>query len=169
VTEFTCSRCGKCCMSLGRHIRVVRSTPPRSFVIRVQVTGETLPVQVVPSLSPLFSRKDPPAWEPGWCPFLRKEGENLYTCTIHPFRPRICREFRCMTMCILDSSGRRWGGSRGGHRSFPGTPASHSSGMMPSHPWRAFPRVNFPAGAARSSSPTDTGSRYLTSEGEIIT
>jgi Fe-S-cluster containining protein len=100
-------------MSLGRHIRVVRSTPPRSFVIRVQVTGETLPVQVVPSLSPLFSRKDPPAWEPGWCPFLRKEGENLYTCTIHPFRPRICREFRCMTMRILDSSGREVGRVKG--------------------------------------------------------
>ena len=113
MTEFRCSRCGKCCMSLGRHIQVVRSTPPRSFVIRVLVTRETLPVQVVPSLSSLFSRKDPPAWEPGWCPFLRKEGENLYTCTIHPFRPRICREFRCMTMRILDSSGREAGRVKG--------------------------------------------------------
>jgi len=86
VTKFTCSRCGKCCMSLGRHIRVVKSTSPISFVIRVQVTGETLPVQVIPSLIPLFSRKDPPVWKMGWCTFLRKEGDNLYTCTIYPFR-----------------------------------------------------------------------------------
>jgi len=100
-------------MSLGRHIRVVKSTSPISFVIRVQVTGETLPVQVIPSLIPLFSRKDPPVWKMGWCTFLRKEGDNLYTCTIYPFRPRICREFRCMTMRILVLSGQEVGRVKG--------------------------------------------------------
>ncbi|MDH7509836.1 MAG: YkgJ family cysteine cluster protein [Methanolinea sp.] len=113
MTKFSCSRCGKCCMSLGRHIQVIRTTSPRSFLISVRVTRETLPVQIVPSLVPLYSQKDPPAWEAGWCPFLRREADGLFACTIYPFRPRICREFRCMTMRILDRSGREAGRVKG--------------------------------------------------------
>jgi len=100
-------------MSLGRHIRVTRSLSPHSFIISEGVTRETLRVQVVPSLVPLFSKKDPPAFEPGWCPFLRRERAELFTCTIHPSRPRICRNFRCMTMRILDSSGNAIGRVKG--------------------------------------------------------
>jgi Fe-S-cluster containining protein len=100
-------------MSLGRHIGITRTTSPRSFLISVRVTRETLPVQLVPSFVPLHSQKSPPAWEEGWCPFLRREAGGLFTCTIHPFRPRICREFRCMTMRILDRSGHEAGRVKG--------------------------------------------------------
>lgn len=113
MTAFPCSRCGKCCMSLGRHIRVIKTTSPRSFLISVSVTRETLPVQLVPSLVSLYSQKEPPAWETGWCPFLRREAGGLFSCTIYPFRPRICRGFRCMTMRILDRSGHEAGRVKG--------------------------------------------------------
>ncbi|MEM2124752.1 MAG: YkgJ family cysteine cluster protein [Methanolinea sp.] len=112
MTAFPCTRCGKCCVSLGRHIEVVRCTSPRSCVARVKVTGEILHVQVVPSLVPLFSRREPPSWEEGWCPFLRRE-DDRFTCTIYPFRPRICREFKCVTMRILGPAGREAGRVKG--------------------------------------------------------
>jgi len=100
-------------MSLGRHIQVIRTTSPRSFLISVRVTRETLPVQVVPSLVALFSRTDPPAWERGWCPFLRRQDDGIFSCTIYPFRPRICHEFRCMTMRIRDGTGQEVGRVKG--------------------------------------------------------
>jgi Fe-S-cluster containining protein len=97
-------------MSLGRHIRIERSISSVQHYCRVAVTGELLPVAVQPQHRELFSSGER---DPTWCPFLRKEGEGLFTCTIHGTRPLLCREFRCRTMLIYDRHGREAGYVKG--------------------------------------------------------
>ncbi|HNQ26247.1 MAG TPA: YkgJ family cysteine cluster protein [Methanoregulaceae archaeon] len=107
---FTCTRCGKCCISFGRHIRIERSLSPVQYYCRVAVNGELLPVSIQPELRELFSSGDQ---DPAWCPFLRKDAAGLFTCTIYQTRPRICRDFKCRTMIIYDQSGREAGYVKG--------------------------------------------------------
>jgi uncharacterized protein len=97
-------------MSLGKHIRIERSISPAQHYCRVAVTGELLPVAVQPQHRDLFSSGER---DPSWCPFLRKEDEGLFTCTIHGTRPRLCREFKCRTMLIYDRHGREAGYVKG--------------------------------------------------------
>lgn len=115
MTEFTCTRCGKCCISLGRHMRITRSSSQFSHTLSVKVTGETRPVQVNPELRDLFLLKGAPAYEEGWCPFLRRTAEGMFVCTVYFSRPAICRSFRCCTMRILDREGRERGRVKGRH------------------------------------------------------
>ena len=103
MAQFVCTRCGKCCLSLGRHIRIERSISSAQHYCRIAVTGELLPVTVSPQHRDLFSSGER---DSSWCPFLRKEGGDLYTCTVHETLPRLCREFRCRTMQIYDRDGR---------------------------------------------------------------
>jgi len=105
MTEFTCTRCGKCCMSLGRHMHIEKSLSPFSHILRVLVTSERTPVQVNPAFRDLFLSTTPPAFEKGWCPFLRKGSAGTFVCTIYSSRPGICRTFTCCTMRILDETG----------------------------------------------------------------
>jgi Fe-S-cluster containining protein len=97
-------------MSLGRHIRIERSISSAQHYCRVAVTNELLPVAVQPHHRDLFSSGEK---DPSWCPFLRKEEEGLFTCTIYATRPRLCREFRCRTMTIYDFEGREAGYVKG--------------------------------------------------------
>lgn len=113
MAEFTCTRCGKCCISLGRHMLIEKSTSLFSHSLRVLVTGEILPVQVNPAFRDLFLSKNPPSFEPGWCPFLRRARDGVVVCTIHSNRPAICRSFRCCTMRIVDRKGNEAGLVRG--------------------------------------------------------
>ena len=106
MAEFICTRCGKCCISLGRHIRIERSLSPIRHYCRVAITGEILPVTIAPEHRELFASGER---ENGWCPFLRKTVAGIFTCTIHDSRPGICREFQCRTMVILDREGREAG------------------------------------------------------------
>ncbi|OPX72613.1 MAG: hypothetical protein A4E39_01428 [Methanoregulaceae archaeon PtaB.Bin152] len=100
-------------MSLGRHMHVEKSLSPFSHTLRVLVTGERIPVQVNPAFRDLFLWGTPPAYETGWCPFLRKEGDGTFVCTIYSSRPVICRTFRCCTMRILDEAGSEVGKVKG--------------------------------------------------------
>jgi len=110
MAPFACTRCGKCCISLGRHIRIEGSLSPVQYYCRVAVNGELLPVSVQPELRELFSSGDQ---DPAWCPFLRKDAAGLFTCTVYQTRPRICRDFKCRTMIIYDQSGREAGYVKG--------------------------------------------------------
>lgn len=110
---FICNRCGKCCISLGRHIRLERSLSSTSHSCRVKVTGELLPVQVHPEYRNLFHLRTPPSFDPSWCPFLRRSEEGSFVCTIYSSRPGICRTFRCCTMRILDREGKEAGKVKG--------------------------------------------------------
>ncbi|MDD1716251.1 MAG: YkgJ family cysteine cluster protein [Methanolinea sp.] len=113
MAAFTCTRCGKCCISLGRHIRLERSHSPASHSCRVQITGELLPVQVHPEFRRLFLSKDPSSFEPSWCPFLRRFEDGTFVCTIYSSRPGICRTFRCCTMRIIHKGGSEAGRVKG--------------------------------------------------------
>jgi Fe-S-cluster containining protein len=97
-------------MSLGKHIRIERSISSAQHYCHVAVTHELLPVAVHPQHRDLFSSG---AKDPSWCPFLRKEDEGLFTCTIYETRPRLCREFRCRTMLIYNREGREAGYVKG--------------------------------------------------------
>jgi Fe-S-cluster containining protein len=105
MATFTCTRCGKCCISLGRHIRLERSLSPTSHSCRVQVTGELLPVQVHPEYRALYLSRAPPSFDSSWCPFLRRSEGGAFVCTIYSSRPGICRTFRCCTMRVIDGGG----------------------------------------------------------------
>lgn len=113
MTEFTCTRCGKCCISLGSHIQIIKSTSPFSHTFRVNVSKETRPVLVEPGYRDLFLARSAPSYENGWCPFLRKGADGVCVCTIYSSRPGICRSFRCCTMRILDDEGREIGKVKG--------------------------------------------------------
>lgn len=130
MAQFVCTRCGKCCKSLGRHIRIERSISSAQHSCRVAVTGELVPVVVHPQHRYLFSSGEQ---DPAWCPFLRKEGENRFTCTIYETRPRLCRDFRCRTMVIYDRDGREAGYVKGRRSLVTRDPGLESA-------WREIPR-----------------------------
>jgi Fe-S-cluster containining protein len=106
MAEFVCTRCGKCCISLGRHIRIERSLSPIQHYCRMGISGDIVPVTITPEHRELYCTGER---DPGWCPFLRKTMPGIFTCTIYDSRPGICREFRCRSMIILDRDGREAG------------------------------------------------------------
>jgi len=106
---FTCTRCGKCCMSLGRHIRIERSISPVQHYVRDAISGEVTLVSIHPHNRARFSEEAPE----GGCPFLRMDGDATFTCTIYGMRPRTCREFRCRTMVIRGPDGQEAGYVKG--------------------------------------------------------
>jgi Fe-S-cluster containining protein len=101
MATFVCTRCGKCCMSLGRHIRIERSASPVQHYCRNALSGELTMVTIHPDRRALFSERP----DEGWCPFLRREPGGLFVCTIHENRPPVCRDFRCRTMVITNPEG----------------------------------------------------------------
>lgn len=113
MTGFTCTHCGKCCISLGSHIRLGKSASQFSHTIHVTVSKETRQVQIDPDLRDIFLQTTAPSYENGWCPFLRRTADGMYVCTIYASRPGVCRSFRCCTMRILDPEGREIGKVKG--------------------------------------------------------
>jgi Fe-S-cluster containining protein len=101
MATFLCTRCGKCCMSLGRHIRIERSISPVQHYYRNALSGEITLVTIHPDKRALFSERP----ENGWCPFLRRAPGSLFVCTIYENRPPVCRDFRCRTMIITSPEG----------------------------------------------------------------
>jgi hypothetical protein len=101
MATFTCTRCGKCCISLGRHIRIERSLSSVQHYVRNAISGEVMIVTIHPDSRDLFSEEP----EEGWCPFLRREQDGRFTCTIYENRPAVCRNFRCLTMVISGPDG----------------------------------------------------------------
>lgn len=106
MARFACTRCGKCCISLGRHIRIERSLSAVQHYVRNAISGDLVPVTVHPDHRELYSGGDGDA---AWCPFLRKDPEGVAVCTIYETRPQICRDFRCRTMVIYDREGNEAG------------------------------------------------------------
>jgi Fe-S-cluster containining protein len=106
MARFVCTRCGKCCISLGRHIRIERSQSAVQHYIRNAVSGDRVPVTVHPDHRLLYIGEEGDA---AWCPFLRKDQAGPFVCTIYETRPQICRDFRCRTMVIYDREGNEAG------------------------------------------------------------
>jgi Fe-S-cluster containining protein len=106
MAEFTCTRCGKCCISLGRHMTKERSISQVQHYCRIGISGEIIPVTIAPEYRAIYADGER---DDSWCPFLRKNPDETFTCTIYNTRPRICREFRCRTMAIYNSDGQETG------------------------------------------------------------
>jgi hypothetical protein len=107
--NHSCSRCGRCCIGLGKHMSIAASLSSRSHYLKVGVTGEVIPVNIPPESRDLFSQKDPEHYDPAWCPFLRRAGAGNFCCTIYPDRPGLCRHYACFSMIITDPSGKQVG------------------------------------------------------------
>lgn len=114
MARFHCDRCGKCCISLGRHISIERKLSPTSHYCRVAVTRQVFPVTIQPEHREIFL--DPPAGSAheSWCPYLRRDPDGTFICTIYHSRPSICKNFVCYSMIIRDESGEEAGRIRAG-------------------------------------------------------
>lgn len=114
-----CTRCGKCCISIGRYIRIDRRSGPDILAV-MDLTRERFRSRVAPEYRSLSGMPG----GPGWCPFLRKvPGEGTFACTIYPSRPAYCREFRCCRIVIRDRDGKVVGKVKGRRSLESGDPA----------------------------------------------
>jgi uncharacterized protein len=103
--KFSCTRCGKCCISLGKHIRIERKAGPRDYYCRDMISGNLSAVHIDSPYVPFFLEKSVDnAGEENQCPFLVLMPEG-YACAVYPTRPLICREFQCCRMRIFSPDG----------------------------------------------------------------
>ncbi|HXX55511.1 MAG TPA: YkgJ family cysteine cluster protein [Methanoregula sp.] len=106
--SFSCRQCGDCCSTMGEIIRIREQTGPDEFRIWFSVTGEDRVVILDPDKQDLFrsQRTGSPSLA---CPFLRRNPEGLFACTVHRSRPDLCRQYACFRILVLDSTGRKLG------------------------------------------------------------
>jgi hypothetical protein len=112
MAVFTCDRCGKCCVSLGSHIRIERQLSDRDYYCRSNLDSEIVPVQVEPAyrdeIADEFETEELSGSLPGMkaCPFVRnnREGEKT-ACAMYATRPRVCRDFCCYHTLIHNPAG----------------------------------------------------------------
>jgi Fe-S-cluster containining protein len=110
MVAFECSRCGKCCTSFGDFIKIERQLTSRDFYCRYGITNELFLVHIEHD----FADSLPPGSTEGkpvkGCPFMRRDpaGKGM-VCAVYATRPRICRDFRCYRMVILDRDGNECG------------------------------------------------------------
>jgi Fe-S-cluster containining protein len=105
---FECNRCGKCCISSGAVIRILKPAGRNSFECRCLAGGERFVAVVEPGDLSLY--REPPVQ--GACPFMRRPGKDA-VCTVYRTRPAYCRDFRCYRFRILDRDGREAGRVKG--------------------------------------------------------
>lgn len=112
MAVFECDRCGKCCMSLGPHIRIERQLNDRDYYCRSQIDNNLFLVHVDPAYRDEIAEEY--AGEGGTaipgekkpCRFLRTgAAPGQTTCAIYASRPAVCREFRCYRMVIFNRDG----------------------------------------------------------------
>jgi Fe-S-cluster containining protein len=103
--KFNCTRCGKCCQSLGRHIRIERKTGERDYYCRDLLSNNLVTVHIEAPYLPVFKeRSGPGGADAGLCPFLIQTPEG-YACAVYSTRPLVCREFQCCRMRIFSPGG----------------------------------------------------------------
>jgi Fe-S-cluster containining protein len=108
MAKFTCSRCGKCCQNFGPYLSIERELEGGQYYCRCSLTGEYFFARVTGTTGKEFAVKATrPEQTP--CPFLSRDEGGIFTCVIYPTRPRLCREYRCSSMDILNERGERQG------------------------------------------------------------
>jgi len=112
MASFICDRCGKCCVSLGRHITIERQLSDRDYYCRCAIDNTVFPASVDPEFREDVAGEyetgepchDNPDLKP--CIFSRKSQDGKgTTCAIYATRPKVCREFRCYRMLIRNREG----------------------------------------------------------------
>ncbi|HUH79094.1 MAG TPA: YkgJ family cysteine cluster protein [Methanoregula sp.] len=107
--SFTCRQCGECCSTMGEILWILGQTGPDEFRILVSATGEERVVNVDPGKRDLFYPRTDGNARSLACPFLRKSGPGLFTCTVYQSRPDLCRQYACFRILVLDATGRKVG------------------------------------------------------------
>jgi uncharacterized protein len=111
--KFTCNRCGACCISLGRTIRIERKSGPRDYYCRDAISGNLALVHIDAPYAPVFKENSGGSEEGGRrCPFLVMMPEG-YACAVYQTRPLVCREFQCCRMRIFTQDGQIAGKVKG--------------------------------------------------------
>jgi len=108
MVSFVCDHCGKCCTSIGAHIKIERQLSDRDYYCKNTITGEVFPVHVVPEFAEEIDEDviSGAAGSRSGCIFQRRNPAGPgFVCAIYPTRPRLCREFRCYHMVIFNSKG----------------------------------------------------------------
>ncbi|MEA2035524.1 MAG: YkgJ family cysteine cluster protein [Euryarchaeota archaeon] len=114
MTEFVCTICGRCCMGMGRYVKVISSMGNGQIIGRHELGKETFYGRIEKpyrnSFDPDNDERDAPE---GWCPFLKKISDEKYVCIIYNTRPQFCRNFKCCRMRIFDNKGSETGMIKG--------------------------------------------------------
>lgn len=113
MTGFVCTFCGRCCMGMGRYVKITGVMGGGRYAARHELSNEffyaTIDKKFRDKFDPLH-RNTPPEW----CPFLMDrddEGNNL--CSIYDSAPSFCRNLKCCTCRIFDSEGNLVGTVKG--------------------------------------------------------
>lgn len=115
MMKFDCTRCGKCCMGSGRHIRIERKLGERDYYCRDLISGNLTMTHVESPFLPVFREKGGYLEDNDQCHFLIRTTEG-YACVVYNSRPVSCREFKCCRMRIF-RGGKTLSGSIKGRRS----------------------------------------------------
>jgi hypothetical protein len=101
MVKFECNRCGKCCRSFGEFIKIERQLSDRDYYCRYGIKNELFLAHIEGDHADTIDGKP----EKG-CPFMRKDPAGTgIACAIYATRPRICRDFRCYRMVIVNRAG----------------------------------------------------------------
>lgn len=116
MASFTCDRCGKCCVSLGRSIIIERQLNDRDYYCRSTIDNLFFSARVDPAFAEeiadefLVQEDTSAGTHPKVCPFLRNvPGSDTTTCAIYATRPKVCQSFQCYRMIIMDRNGNTCG------------------------------------------------------------
>jgi Fe-S-cluster containining protein len=104
IVKFNCTRCGRCCVSLGKNIRIERKTGGRDYYCREIISNALVMVHIEAPYLPVFREKSDSGDTGGQCPFLVQTPEGC-ACAVYSTRPLICREFQCCRMRIFSREG----------------------------------------------------------------
>lgn len=100
-------------MGMGRYVRVTGVMGPGRYAVSHDIPKEisyvTVDKEYRGAVDPL--NRDTPS---EWCPFLMDaDEEGRYICSIHGSAPSFCKNFKCCTCRIYDSSGDTTGTVKG--------------------------------------------------------
>lgn len=106
--SYFCQQCGECCSVMGQVFQIVEDLGEFRYLLRNEYTGDTIQVEVTPTLRGLYLSGTTPPGSQNPCPFVRWDtGRMLAFCTVHVSRPDICREYQCWRILVEDAQGRR--------------------------------------------------------------
>jgi len=105
MTEFVCTFCGKCCMGMGRYVKITGIMGEGRYAARHEISKEVFYATVDKKFRGKFNplnRNTPPEW----CPFLMdKDDDGNYLCSIYDSAPSFCKNFKCCSCRIFKSDG----------------------------------------------------------------
>ena len=103
MAEFECTVCGRCCMGMGRYVKVTGVMGPDKYAAIHGISNETFYPVVLKAFRGDFDI-DKKKVEQGWGPFLMDaDDEGKYYCIVHDTIPEICRKYKCVSMSFYKS------------------------------------------------------------------